>query len=100
MKLIEFNVELQGSHDVTVNGVAWSNCENAARVDEKLIFKQVDPRIQWFILCELKKLSAKLEDTYNKTRTRLGEITAERYDELKKKGIKPAFKPPLVRRVR
>mgnify|MGYP001585792838 CR=1 FL=1 len=73
-KVIEFTVELTANKEIVINGRLWSRLHNnEVPVDEKTIQKNVTPEQQFFTICELKKILAKLEWVYEQTTTAYGE---------------------------
>jgi hypothetical protein len=76
MKLFEVVVEMQGNKELVINGRPPHYLrDHDLPVEEKVIERNVSLEHQWMLLCELKKLVAKLEFAYKKSRIRNGEIT-------------------------
>ena len=64
MIIADLRVELHGNKEVTINGVnvQASGCQHI--IEEKIFCKQLTPDQQWLVLCEARKLLAKMEDIY------------------------------------
>lgn len=76
MKLLNLQIELQSNKEVTVNGRPLNYLRNHdIELEEKVIEKNVSLEQQWIVLCEMRKLEARLESAYRKSRIRAGEIT-------------------------
>lgn len=70
--VLELTVELHGNKEVSING---RPSNSGGGVLEEKLFSRLDPLQQWHVLCELKKLMAKVNFLYTKGRVLRGEIT-------------------------
>jgi len=76
MKLFEVVVELRGNREITINGRQLQYLkDHDMLLEEKILGKNVSLDQQWAVLCEMRKLVAKLEFVYKKSRIRAGEVT-------------------------
>lgn len=80
MRIINFQADLTGVQEVTLNGHRLDTCK--AEVEEKIISK-LDLNLQYALVCETWKMLNILVDNYNKARVRAGEITHDDYDRSK-----------------
>ena len=87
-KIIEFMVELTPTHEILINGRNWSKLHSMeVPVDEKAIQKNVSTEQQFFAICELRKILAKLEFVYEGSRETRGEIHATKPGIIVGRGI-------------
>ena len=76
MRIADFTLELHGSSEVTLNGVnVLTEGKTLHMLEEAVFLKQLTPQQQWAILCEMRKMLARMESAYNKGRVLRGEIT-------------------------
>lgn len=99
MRIINFQVDLTGVQEITLNGRRLDTCR--AEIEEKVISK-LGINQQYALVCETWKMLNILVDNYNKSRVRLGEISHDDYDKSKAKIISagsgiPGILPALPR---
>ena len=91
MRLIEFMVELHGDRSVTINGRDSSRGEPA--FEERVFFKQLELQQQWEVLCQTKKLLARINETYERSRVLHKEISEEDLKAARRQARKRAVRP-------
>ncbi len=70
MKIIRFDVELQGNRDVVVNGRVLEDPRALGEVEEKVIEKNTTMDQQWQLITMLKRMTSQLEHVYRKSAVR------------------------------
>lgn len=70
MKIIRFDVELQGNRDVVVNGRVLEDPRALGEVEEKVIEKNTTLDQQWQLITMLKRMTSQLEHVYRKSTVR------------------------------
>lgn len=79
MRLLEFNVKLESTRDITINGRRIEYLRDHDIVfDEKVLARTAHPEQVYMLLCEAKKLAAKLARTYEQCRVINGETTEKK----------------------
>jgi hypothetical protein len=81
MKILNLMVELHGNKEVSLNGSPLT--KGKVDIDEKVIFQQLSLDQQWFIICEVKKTLNMLNNTYQRSRVKSGEVSMADYDQAK-----------------
>ena len=77
MKILELTVESTGPGECSINGVNAADGRAGAVFDEKIFLKSLSPMYQWFVLCEARKLTARMASAYDDGRLARGETLLE-----------------------
>jgi len=64
MIIADLRVELHGNKEVTINGMNVQANQCLHVMEEQIFRKQLTLDQQWLVLCEARKLLAKMEDAY------------------------------------
>jgi phosphoribosylcarboxyaminoimidazole (NCAIR) mutase len=79
MRLVEFNVKLESSRDITINGRRIEYLkDHDIQFDEKILAKHAHPEQVYYLLCELHKMAAKMKRTYERCKTIHGEVKPDK----------------------
>lgn len=70
MKIIRFDVELQGNRDVVVNGRILEDPRALGEIEEKVIEKNTTLDQQWQLISLLRRMASQLEHVYRKSTIR------------------------------
>lgn len=93
MRIINFQADLTGTHEVTLNGRRLDTCK--VEMEEKIISKLALWQ-QYALVCETWKMLNILVDNYNKARVKAGEMSHGDYDRNKAKIISAGSGVPGV----